>query len=199
MAMNLIKLIKTREKHQVILVWILIAFLFSGCATGYMSSSTYDPQIGKTTKTVYSPLFSTESLPLAEGAEFRVSVVITRRVEPISYNLLASVGGLTPDDMESKATTVVHFKNDSQQTYRIDLKEINILNQGFFVKIPEIVLKPGDRFDTKQIAVKAPTYDTGFKLDLHYEIEGKPTSQIFAMRRERMEDLRQQRNNSIRK
>lgn len=62
-------------------VWLIIiclagALLLCGCAVGFMTSYTSDPKTGKSTKTVYSPLFSSESLPLAEGAEFRVSVVI---------------------------------------------------------------------------------------------------------------------------
>lgn len=178
-------------KRSKLLTLIVAMFLLSGCAVGFMTSYSQDPNTGKSIKRVYSPLFSSDSASLAEGAEFRVSVVITRRVEPISYNLLSSVGGLTPDDMESKATAVIHFKNDSQQTYQIDVREINILNQGFPVKIPEVVLKPGDRFDTKQIAVKAPTYDTDFSLKLRYELESKSTSQIFAMKREKMDDLKQ--------
>ena len=173
------------------IILLVVMLLLSGCATGFMTNYSYDPKVGRETKTVYSPLFSSDSAPLAQEVEFRVSVVITRRVEPISYNLLASMGGLTAEDMESQATTVVHFKNDSQQTYRIDLKEINILNRGFVVRIPEIILKPGDRFDTREIAIKAPTYDTSFTLSLRYEIEDGPASQIFAMRRERIEDLKQ--------
>ena len=179
-------------------ILLVVVFLLSGCATGFMTIYSYDPKVGRETKTVYSPLFSSDSVPLTEGAEFRVSVVISRRVEPVSYSLLASVGGLTPDDMESTATAVVHFKNDSQQTYRIGLKEINILNQEFSVRIPEIILKSGDRFDTKEIAVKAPTYDTGFVLNLSYEIENKPANQTFAMKRERMEDLRKNKRERTR-
>lgn len=193
MVMKRINKSISKDKLKSLVTLVLGMFLLSGCATGFMTSYSSDPKTGQSIKTVYSPLFSSDSSLLANGAEFRVSVVITRRVEPISYSLLSAVGGLTPDDMESKATAVVHFKNDSQQTYKIALKEINILNQGFFVRIPEIILKPGDRFDTKQILVKAPTYDTDFTLGLQYEIDGKTLSRTFSMRRETMEDLEQQR------
>lgn len=193
MAMKLIssKLIN-KEKFNPIAVLVLGIFLLSGCAVGYMSSSTYNPKTGKTSETVYSPLFSTDSLPLAAGAEFRVSVVITRRVEPISYSLLSSIGGLTPDDMFSKATAVVHFKNDSQQIYRINLKKFAVLNEKFLVKVPEIVLRPGDRFSTKAISVKAPTYDSAFPLKLFYALDDEPFNQDFSMQRQKMEDLKKQ-------
>lgn len=185
---------KLRNKRGLqVIIGVMAIFFFSGCATGFMSSYTYDSKTGEKTKTVYSPLFSTDSLPLAEGAEFRVSVVITRRVEPISYSLLSSIGGLTPDDMESKATAVVHFKNDSQQTYRVALRKIIILNQEFTIKLSEITLNPGDRFYTKSIVVKAPTYNTTFTLRLCYELEGMSFSQNFSMKRETVEELQKSR------
>lgn len=178
-----------------IIILILVAILTSGCAVGYMSSSTYDPHTGKRSDTIYSPLFSTDSIPLADGAEFRVSVVITRIVEPLSHSMLSVIGGLTLDDMVSKATAVVHFKNDSKQIYKINLKKIIVLNQEFLVKVPEVVLKSGTRFDTKTIAVKAPTYDTTFDLTLDYELDGKSFIQNFPMRRETMEEIEKHKEN----
>jgi hypothetical protein len=156
-----------------------------------MTQYTYDH--GKRTKAVYSPLFSSDSVPLAEGAEFRVSLVITRRVEPISYSLLSAIGGLGPDDTESSATVVVHFKNDSQQTYRISLKEISVMNQKFNATIPEVVLKPRDRFDTEPVPVKAPTYNVDFELTLNYKINGKFFSQSFLMKRRTIEELKREK------
>jgi hypothetical protein len=167
------------------------SLLLSGCAVGFMTSHTFDPKTGESTKTVYSPLFSSESMSLAGGAEFRVSVVITRRVEPISYILLSSVGGLTSDDMESKATAVVHFKNDSQQIYKIKLIKFIIWHRDFPINVPDVILEPGDRFDTKSVAVKAPTYDKDFSLDLLYELDGQSFSRMFSLRRETMEKLRE--------
>lgn len=191
MVMKLInsKLIN-KKKFNPIAVLVLGVFLLSGCAVGYLRSSTYDPRTGKTNETVYSPLFSTDSSFLAEGAEFRVSVVITRRVEPITYSLLSAMGGLTPDDMISKATAVVHFKNDSQQIYTIHLKKLVVLNEEFLIKVPVIVLRPGDRFSTKAIPVKAPTYDSVFPLKLFYALDGESFDQDFSMHRQKMEDLK---------
>lgn len=177
------------NKIQLLIVWAMATFLISGCAVGFMTSYTQDPKTGKSIKTVYSPLFASDSLPLAEGVEFRVSVVNARRVEPISYTLLASIGGLPPEDMKSKATAVVHFKNDSEKIYRIDLKKLIILTKEFSIKIPQVVLKPGDRFDTKSIAVIVPTYDTKFSLDLAYELDGKSFIQNLSMQRETMEEI----------
>ncbi len=155
-----------------------------------MGRSTFDPKTGKRTETTYSPLFSSDSLPLAEGAEFRVSVVITRRVEPVSYSLLRSIGGLPPEDMESAATAVVHFKNDSTRSYRIGLKTIKILNKEFSVHLPEVTLKPGERFDTRSIPIKMATYDVWTDLDLTYELDGTLLVQNFPMRRQTMEELK---------
>lgn len=180
---------KNYFKLRIISAGLLIALLLSGCAAGTMSSYTYNQDTGRNIKTVYSPLFSTESLPLAEGAEFKVSAVITRRVEPISYGLLSSIGGLTAEDTKSKATAVIHLKNDSQQIYKVNLKKIIIFNQEFLVAKPEIILKHGDRFDTKEIPVKAPTYDASFNLNLIYEIDGQPFSQIFSMKRKTVDEL----------
>ncbi len=168
---------------------LMVSLLMSGCATGFMTSYSYDPKVGRETKTVYSPLFSSGSAPLAEGAEFRISVVITRRVEPISYNLFASIGGLTAEDLESKATAVVHFKNDSQQIYKITLRKINIGNNEFAIRAPEIILKPGDRLDTKEVVVKAPTYNTAFSLNLQYDLNGQSMNKSFSVRRQTMEEL----------
>lgn len=176
---------KNYLKLQILSAWLLVVLLLSGCAAGTMSSYTYDQDTGRNIKTVYSPLFSTESLPLAEGAEFKVSVVITRRIEPISHGLLTSMGGLTAEDIESKATAVVHFKNDSMQTYRINLKKFTVLNHEFPITGAEIILKPGDRFDSKEFAVKAPTYDTTFTLKVAYDLGGVSLIQDFLMRRER--------------
>lgn len=175
-------------KKQLIVICVIV-LLLSGCATGLMTIYTYDPNSKKSTKTVYSPLFSSDSTPLAEGAEFRVSVVITRRVEPISYSLLSSIGGLGPDDLESKATVVVHFKNDSQQVYRINLKKIKIQSQEVAINLPEIVLDPRERFDTKSFIVKVPTYDTSFGIDLFYGLNGDSFSKKFTMTRQTMEEL----------
>ncbi|GEM_PF-3160693 len=173
-----------------IFVLIITVFLTSGCATGYMYSSTYDPVTKKSTKVVYSPLFSTNSFPLAEGAEFRMSVVITRRVEPITYSLLTSIGGLGPDDMESTATVEGHFKNDSQKIYHITMNKLRIQNRDYVINASEIVLKPGDRYDTKAMAIKAPTYDVAFVLGLDYELDGKSLSQQFPMKRRSMEEIK---------
>lgn len=174
---------------------LMVSLLISGCATGFMTSYGYDPKAGRETKIIYSPLFSSSSTPLAEGAEFRISIVITRRVEPISYSLLASIGGLTADDMESKATAEVHFKNDSKEIYKIKLKRFKMLNTEFGINIPEIILNPGDRYDTKQFAVKAPTYDVAFGLQLDYELNGQPFSQQFPMKRQTMEGLAEKEKN----
>ena len=163
------------------------ALLTSGCASGYMYSSTYDPATNKKMEVVYSPLFFSDSYSLADGAEFKVSVVITRRVEPISYGLLASIGGLGPDDLESSATVVVHFKNDSQELYKIQL---NRFNQGSPIGVPEIILKPGDRFSTREIPLKVLTYEKAFNLELDYQLNGRHFSQIFSLKRETVEDLR---------
>ncbi len=178
---------------------VIGTFLLGGCAVGFMGSSTFDPKTGKSTKTTYSPLFSSDSLPLGEGAEFRISEVITRLVEPVSYSLLRSIGSLSPEDMESAATTVVHFKNDSKNSYRIGLKKIKILNKEFSVNIPEITLKPGDRFDTKSIPIKMATYDTESSLELSYELDGKFLVQNFSMRRQTMEELNTKRKRRSRK
>lgn len=155
-----------------------------------MTTYSHDPNTGRSTKTVYSPLFSSDSFQLAEGAEFRASVVNTRRVEPISYTLLASVGGLTLGDLDSKATAVIHFKNDSQETYQIILKKFRMHNQEFAIRFPEIILKPGDRYDTKSVPVKIGTYDTEFGLELDYELNGKPLTQQFPMLRQTMDQLK---------
>lgn len=180
-------------KLQISSIWLLAALLLSGCAAGVMSSYTYDQNTGRDIKTVYSPLFSSDSQFLAEGAEFRVSVVITRRIEPISHSLAASIGGLTSEDIESKATAVVHFKNDSDRIYRISLKKITALNQDFPISSSEIILKPGDRFDSREFAVKAPTYDTIFNLSLFYDIDGQPSTQNFSMRRKTSDELHRSR------
>lgn len=179
-------------KNKSIIV-IVIALLFSGCATGYMTSYKYDPKVGQETKTTYSPLFSSDSISLAGGAEFRVSVVITRRVEPISYSLLASVGGLPSEDLESKATAVVHFKNDSQQIYKINLRKITIASNEFNVRVPEIILRPENRIDSKEVTIKAPTYDTTFSLNLQYDLNGQTMSHNFSMQRQTMENLKERK------
>lgn len=180
---------KNYFKLEIISVWLLIVLLLSGCAAGVMSRYTYDQNTGRNIKTLYSPLFSTDSQSLAEGAEFKVSAVITRRIEPISHGLLTSMGGLSFADIESKATAVVHFKNDSTQIYRINLKKIIVLNQEFSVAGSEIILKPGDRFDSKEFAIRAPTYDTTFTLKLTYDLDGAPLSQDFSMRRKTADEL----------
>ena len=178
------------NNKQLTAICIIGIFLLGGCAIGFIDSYTSDPKTGKSTKTAYSPLFSSDSLPLAEGAEFRVSVVITRFVEPVSYSLLRSIGGLPPEDMESKATAVVHFKNDSKNIYRIGLKKIIILTKEFSVEVPEIILEPGDRFDTKSIPIKTATYDTQISLDLIYELDGNLFVRNFSMKRETMEEIK---------
>jgi hypothetical protein len=186
------------HKKQLIIICVM-ALLFAGCAAGSMCVYTYDPSSKKSTKTEYSSLFLSDSTSFAEGAEFTVSVVNTRRVEPISYGLLGSIGGLTSDDLESKATVVVHFKNDSQQAYRINLKKITILKQDFIINFPEIVLDPGDRFDTKVFSAKIPTYDTSFELDLFYELKGRLLTEKFTMSRQTIEELNKRRKSSVKK
>ena len=175
---------------RLIIACVIGTFVLGGCAVGFMGHSTFDPKTGKRTQTTYSPLFSSDSFPLAEGVELRVSMVITRRVEPVSYSLLRSIGGLPPEDMESAATAVVHFKNDSAHSYRIGLKTIKILNKEFSVHLPEITLKPGERFDTKSIPIKMATYDIWTNLDLTYELDGTLLVQNFPLRRQTMEELK---------
>jgi len=172
-------------------LYILVVLLFcSGCASGYMTSSSYDPATGKHETKKYTPLFSSDSAQLAENAEFKVSVVITRRIEPISYGLLASVGGLSSDDLYSSATAVFHFKNDSGETININLESLNILNAEENIKLPEIILSPGDRFSTKEIKTRVSTYSTDFNLKLTYDINGVKKSQNFHLTRQTSADLK---------
>jgi PBP1b-binding outer membrane lipoprotein LpoB len=79
-----------RDKFKSLVALVLGMSILSGCASGYMTSSSYDPATGKHETKKYTPLFSSDSIQLAENAEFKVSVVITRRVEPIS---LAGISG----------------------------------------------------------------------------------------------------------
>lgn len=114
------------NKMRKYLYLLFVSFLCSGCASGYMTSSTYDPATGKYETKKYTPFFSSDSMQLAQDSEFRVSVVITRRVEPISHSLLTSMGGLGPDDLYSSATAVIHFKNDSAESCRVILSSLDL-------------------------------------------------------------------------
>jgi len=63
-----------------------------------------------------------------------------------------------------------------------------VLNEEFLIKVPEIVLRPGDRFSTKAILVKAPTYDSAFPLKLFYTLDGEFFDQDFSMQRQKMKE-----------
>lgn|SRR3989338_3285008 len=172
---------------------ILVSCFLGGCASGYMTSSTYDAKTGKYETKKYTPFFSSDSMPLAESAEFRVSVVITRRVEPLSHSFLTAMGGLGPDDLNSTATAVVHFKNDSDETLKINLKSLNIFNTENLTNLDEVILSPGDRFSTKEIKTEVSTYNTEFDLKLNYELNGIAKSTVFSMVRQTSEDFRKKK------
>jgi len=169
---------------------LVVLFLCSGCASGYMTSSSYDSATGKYETKKYTPFFSSDSVSLVKDAEFRVSVVITRRVEPISHSLLTSIGGLGPDDLYSSATAVFHFKNDSNDVLKLNLKSLNILNNKEILNLSEIVLLPGAKFSTREIKTRVSTYNTEFNLKLIYDINGIEKSQSFYLIRQTPEDLK---------
>lgn len=177
------------RKTPLIMLLAALCF-FYGCSAGMLTSYQYDPIKGRRTKVVYSPLFSSDSMPLSQDAEFRVSLVITRRVEPISYGLLASVGGLGSDDTISSATVVYHFKNDSDQTLNVTLKNFSIYNDKQSLNVQQITLLSGDRFSTKPIITEVGTYNKELNLTLSYDLNGVEKSQDFHLIRQTMADLK---------
>lgn len=158
---------------QKILLSIFVILFISGCTSGLMYSSS---PTGK--EIVYSPLFASESYKLTEGAEFKVSVVI--------------VGGV--DEMNNSiATAKVHFKNDSQQTHKISLKEFKVEQHSFRINVPEIVLKAGECFDTKQISIFVPSFSTYISLSMNYELNGEKYENNFEMRRVTMDEIKKRK------
>jgi hypothetical protein len=100
------------------------------------------------------------------------------------------VGGLSSDDLYSSATAVFHFKNDSDETLNINLESLNILNAEENIKLPEIILSPGDKFSTKEIKTRVSTYSTDFNLKLTYDINGVRKLQNFRLTRQTPADFK---------
>ena len=167
-------------KHMFLLS-IFSSFLLAGCAAGFIylpSDSTTAP------KTYYSPAFFSGTIPFEKGIDCRMSVVITRRV----------LRKLTPDDVLSAATLVLHFSNPNTRDFRIKIESLETGGQTFHVSQRPFMLKANRIFSTSEIALKAPTYERNFDVLLNYEIDGEKRQHTYFLKRETVQELNQAMN-----
>jgi len=158
---------------------IILGILISGCGSvGYMTMTEHNYKTGESTKIEYSPVFSSDSLLLPEDLELRVNTTIMKTT------------GLFSSNLESEATALVRIKNNSQHIHTCNFKKIVIDDQGFYFDAPDIILKPGEAVDSKEISVKVPTYNDTFYLILFYELNSQYTSKNFTMKRLKVQELK---------
>ena len=161
-----------------------------------MVVSSYDAETGKREKNRYTPLFSSDSMKLTENSEFRVSIVITKRVEPITHTFLQSFGALGPGDLNSSATAVIHFVNFSNDEIKVVLKSMDLFYKDEnlnLIEIGEIILSPQESYSTEEIETNVFTYSKEFEVLLNFDINGENRSQKFQMKRQTIEDVKKKK------
>jgi hypothetical protein len=170
---------------------VLAGLFLCGCAVGFQTQKTYDASTGKWTAVKYSPAFISEILKLEGGLEAKISVVNMRRVNPLKYAAMSAADARGPEDLDSEATAVIHYRNDTSSLQRFQPLSLRVNGKEFGINMGDVPFQPKERLETYPIYLVIKTYDTEFDLTLLYVSNGVKGEHTFHMRRETAQEAQE--------